>query len=441
MMSTRRDAALLAAGDFFLLTCSLWLALLLRTGTLPGTEYFLTHVRIFVFVFLASLLVFFVAGLYEKQARLVKRVIGVRVLGAQVATTILAAVAFFLLPLPIAPKTILGVYLLVSVITISVWRFFVVPRLNTGNRTKAVLVASGGEADHLWDEIRHPAKYSVEFIERLDPEQGNILSESEKAFASGANLIVVDSKNAAARAHLSDLYSVLLPRVRFVEFSDFYEDVFDRVSLTHIDQSWLIENPPERHAVYDIAKRCFDVIGALLGLIFAVFFIVPAFCAIKATGGRAFIYHSRIGKGGRPFNIIKLRTMLLDDRGDPELRARNRVTRVGKLLRKSRIDELPQLVNILRGDLSFIGPRPELPQLVEVYEREIPYYGVRHMVTPGLSGWAQLYHTDAPRGGADVPRTKTKLSYDLYYLKHRSFGLDLAVALKTIRALLSFSGT
>lgn len=139
--------------------------------------------------------------------------------------------------------------------------------------------------------------------------------------------------------------------------------------------------------------------------------------------------------------ILKLRTMLLDDRGDPELRARNRVTRLGALLRKSRIDELPQLINVLRGDLSFIGPRPELPSLVAEYQREIPYYGVRHMVTPGLSGWAQLYHTDAPRGGADVPRTRIKLSYDLYYLKHRSFGLDLAVALKTIRALLSFSGT
>lgn len=441
MMSTRRDAALLAAGDFFLLACSLWLALLVRTGTIPGTEYFLTHVRIFVFVFLASLLVFFVAGLYEKQARLIKRVIGVRVLGAQVATTILAAVAFFLLPLPIAPKTILGVYLLVSVVTISVWRFFVVPRLKTGSRTKAVLVASGVEADHLWNEIRQHAKYSIEFIERIQPEQEDILSGSEKAFAAGASLMIIDSKDEAVRRQLSVLYSAFHPRARFVEFSDFYEDVFDRVSLTHIDQSWLIENPPERHALYDIAKRCFDVMGALLGLIFAIFLIVPALGAIKVSGGRALIYHARIGKGGKPFNIIKLRTMLLDDHGDPELRARNRVTRVGKFLRKTRIDELPQLVNILRGELSFIGPRPELPQLVEVYEREIPYYGVRHLVTPGLSGWAQLYHTDAPRGGADVPRTKTKLSYDLYYLKHRSFGLDFAVALKTIRALLSFSGT
>ncbi len=132
--------------------------------------------------------------------------------------------------------------------------------------------------------------------------------------------------------------------------------------------------------------------------------------------------------------------MLFNDHGDPELQKKNRITNVGKFLRKSRIDELPQLYNVLKGDLSFIGPRPELPQIAMVYEREIPYYEIRHVITPGLSGWAQIRDYDAPRGAADVERTKRKLSYDLYYLKHRSFGLDIVIALKTIRALVSFSG-
>ena len=96
---------------------------------------------------------------------------------------------------------------------------------------------------------------------------------------------------------------------------------------------------------------------------------------------------------------------------------------------------------MLVADLSFIGPRPEFPKIAEVYEREIPQYRMRHLITPGLSGWAQIHDYDAPRGGADVARTKRKLSFDLYYLKHRSFGLDIAIALKTLRALLSFSGT
>jgi lipopolysaccharide/colanic/teichoic acid biosynthesis glycosyltransferase len=119
----------------------------------------------------------------------------------------------------------------------------------------------------------------------------------------------------------------------------------------------------------------------------------------------------------------------------------NQVTPLGRILRKTRIDELPQLWNVIVGDLSFIGPRPELPKLTEVYEQEIPQYRLRYLATPGLSGWAQIHDYDAPRGGADVVRTRRKLSFDLYYLKHRSFGVDIAIAVKTLRALLSFSGT
>jgi lipopolysaccharide/colanic/teichoic acid biosynthesis glycosyltransferase len=154
-----------------------------------------------------------------------------------------------------------------------------------------------------------------------------------------------------------------------------------------------------------------------------------------------FFLHTRIGRGGHPFIMFKLGSMLFNDHGDPELQKKNRVTAFGRFLRQSRIDELPQLWNVLRGDLSFIGPRPELPTIAAVYERDIPYYHLRHQITPGLSGWAQIHDFDAPRGGADVERTKRKLSFDLYYVKHRSFGLDLAIALKTVRALLSLSGT
>jgi lipopolysaccharide/colanic/teichoic acid biosynthesis glycosyltransferase len=228
----------------------------------------------------------------------------------------------------------------------------------------------------------------------------------------------------------------------FVEFSVFYESLFDRVPAQHIDHAWLLEHLPQRNLPYALAKRTIDVAGALAGLVLAAPFILVAVAAILLGGGGApFIWHERIGRRNRTFHIVKLRTMLFNDHGDPELQRRNRVTPVGRFLRKARIDELPQLWNVLCGDLSFIGPRPELPAIAEVYRTQIPYYEVRHLITPGLSGWAQIYHYDAPRGPADVERTTRKLAYDMYYLKHRSFGLDLAIALKTVRALLSFSGT
>ena len=116
-------------------------------------------------------------------------------------------------------------------------------------------------------------------------------------------------------------------------------------------------------------------------------------------------------------------------------------TKVGIILRKTRLDELPQLLNILRGDLSFIGPRPEIPELASVYASKIPYYNARHLIKPGLSGWAQINNFDVPRGGVDVERTSTKLSYDLFYLKRRSLILDMQIALKTIATILMRTGT
>jgi lipopolysaccharide/colanic/teichoic acid biosynthesis glycosyltransferase len=118
----------------------------------------------------------------------------------------------------------------------------------------------------------------------------------------------------------------------------------------------------------------------------------------------------------------------------------NVVTKIGSFLRKSRIDELPQLWNVFRGDLSLIGPRPELPEIAKVYEKEIPYYNVRHLIHPGLSGWAQIYHENHPHHNADINETKNKLSYDLYYIKNRSLILDVKIAMRTIMTFLSRSG-
>ena len=141
-----------------------------------------------------------------------------------------------------------------------------------------------------------------------------------------------------------------------------------------------------------------------------------------------------MGKNNAVIKIIKFRSMARNADGD------NVITRVGRFIRATRIDELPQLWNVVKGDLSLVGPRPELPDLVKVYEKEIPYYKVRHLVTPGLSGWGQIRDYNVPRGTADVDRTRTKLSYDLYYIKNRSFMLDLIIALKTIKTILSRSG-
>ncbi len=444
MPSARRETFFLLLGDAALLVLSLWLALTLRNLDLPSRPYFLEHLRAFVLVYAISFLIFFIAGLYERQTRLVKRILGIRIFGAQAANTVIAALIFFVLPLSIAPKTILALYLAISVVLISAWRFFVVPYLSLNVRQEAVLVAEGSVADQLYRETDDNPHYYVRFVRRIVPStlaEGQLARELSDAVKEGVELIVLDSRDASVRAQLPTLYAAMLSGAEFVEFSVFYESFFDRVPLDHIDHAWLLEHLPHRNVAYAIAKRTIDMAGAFIGLIIAAPFILIAAVLIRLTSGEAFIRHERIGKGGSCFKILKLRTMLLNDHGDPELQKKNRVTGLGKFLRKTRIDELPQLVNVLAGELSFIGPRPELPSIAAVYEREIPYYDVRHLLTPGLSGWAQIYNYDAPRGAADIERTRTKLSYDIYYLKHRSFGLDMAIALKTVRALLAFSGT
>ncbi len=445
MAFDRRETALLILGDFVILVASLWVALLFRNLAFPAPGYFEKNLVPFVPVFLLSLIIFYIAGLYEKQTRPVRRVMGARIFGAQTATIVIAAILFFVLPLSIAPKTILLLYLIVSVAAESSWRFY---RMNRGikenERTPAILVGTGPAVTEIYDEMNGNNQYRIRFVTHLETTncaKGDIAKAVIIGISAGARIIIIDTNDPAVVHDLPELYDQMVDGVSFLEFASFYEEIFDRVPLQHLSAGQLLESLPTHRTLYDIVKRLFDLLLAALMFVIAIPFVGVAAIFLSFTDGTPFIRHERIGKGGRTFRILKLRSMLFNDHGDPALQKKNRVTALGRILRKTRVDELPQLWNVLVGDLSFIGPRPELPKIAEVYEREIPQYRMRHLIAPGLSGWAQINDADAPRGGADVARTRRKLSFDLYYLKHRSFGLDLAIAFKTFRTLLSFSGT
>ncbi len=445
MAFDRRETILLLIGDFCILVASLWSALLLRNLAVPPLGYFEANLVPFLPMFLISLVVFYIAGLYEKQTRPIQRIMGVRIFGAQAATVAIAAILFFILPLSIAPKTILMLYLAVSVLAVSAWRSYrMTHRMGEGNRVSAVLVGNSPAILELFDEVQGNDRLLVRFISRVgsvDLVEDEVLAGIASASASGASILVADLSDPRVRNGLPKWRSLMSGEVLIKDFAALYEEVFDRVPLEHIDTAQMLETLSKKHVFYDGAKRVFDIVLALVGAIIAIPLVGIAAGLLYLENGAPFLYHERIGKSGRTFRITKLRSMLFDDHGNPELQKKNRVTALGRFLRKTRIDELSQLWNVLKGELSFIGPRPELPKIAEVYEREIPQYWMRHLITPGLSGWAQIRDYDAPRGGADVERTRRKLSFDLYYLKHRSFGLDLTIAMKTLRALLAFSGT
>lgn len=221
-----------------------------------------------------------------------------------------------------------------------------------------------------------------------------------------------------------------------------YEQIFRRIPLSMLDHTWFLEHlTTSPRTLYNMFHRATDIVGAVvLGI--PTLFITPLVALAIYIEDRGVLtsVQTRVGRHGEPLRLIKFRTMTHNDQGIWDSSKKNEVTKVGAFLRKWRIDELPQLWNVLLGSYSLIGPRPEFARAVASYNEAIPYYPARHLITPGLSGWAQIYHEGHPHHGVDIEETKNKLSHDLYYVKNRSFALDLEIALKTIRTLVSRSG-
>ncbi|MDB6025738.1 MAG: Exopolysaccharide biosynthesis polyprenyl glycosylphosphotransferase [Verrucomicrobiales bacterium] len=215
------------------------------------------------------------------------------------------------------------------------------------------------------------------------------------------------------------------------------EEVYQSVPLELISSEWLLNASSLPHMLYiKKIKRAFDIITSLLGLIFLGPFMLLGILAIKLSSpGPVFYYQTRSGRFGKPLKVIKLRTMSVDAEKNGAVWAASkdsRVTFVGGFLRKYRVDEIPQIINVLRGEMSFVGPRPERPEFIETLSQQIPHFGERLMVQPGITGWAQVSY---PYGNT-VDDAKRKLEYDLYYTKHMSLFLDLFILLDTVRIIL-----
>jgi len=232
--------------------------------------------------------------------------------------------------------------------------------------------------------------------------------------------------------------------ISIVPMAILYERLTGRVPVQYVGKDWAIVLPIETASIfspYPFLKRLLDVLVALGGLaLFVPILLVLAPVMWLDSPGPVFFRQERLGRGGRPFMIIKLRSMIPDaeQQTGAVFAAKNdpRVTRVGRFLRRSRLDEVPQLWNVLRGEMSMVGPRPERPEFIDALTQEIPFYRARLAVQPGITGWAQVRHpyADSPEGHL------IKLQYDLYYIRHRSLLLDLQIAIRTIGRVLTFAG-
>lgn len=225
--------------------------------------------------------------------------------------------------------------------------------------------------------------------------------------------------------------------VRCSNFIDHLERNYACVPLDDVDDEWFLRaDIASLHPQYVAFKRMGDVLLSSLGLLLSAPFLLLAALAIKLESrGPVFYRQTRVGLHNRPFGIYKLRTMRTDAEKNGAQWAQkkdSRVTRIGKILRITRLDEIPQFLNILKGDMAFIGPRPERPEFVEQLAEQIPYYRQRHLVKPGLTGWAQI-HADY---GGTVEGVKQKLQFDLYYVKHASLEFDFHICIRTLGAMM-----
>ncbi|CAM3987199.1 Sugar transferase [Novosphingobium lubricantis] len=241
---------------------------------------------------------------------------------------------------------------------------------------------------------------------------------------------------------LKDLLRIKTTGVHVNDFSSFMERETGRVDLDTVNPSWLIfsDGFSSGRALSSVAKRLFDIAASLLLLVFTLPVIVLFALLVKIDSkGPAFFRQTRVGLYGQPFNLIKLRSMRTDaEAGGAQFAQKNdpRVTRIGRIIRKLRIDELPQAWSVLKGEMSFVGPRPERPEFVADLEEQLPYYAERHMVKPGITGWAQINYPY----GASLDDSRHKLEYDLYYAKNYTPFLDLLILLQTLRVVLWHEG-
>jgi exopolysaccharide biosynthesis polyprenyl glycosylphosphotransferase len=446
-IENNKEALILFVGDSLILVASLWVALFLRNFAIPDIETYYIHLAPFSFLFAVWFLIFFISGLYEKHTLLLKGRLPSRILNAQLINSVIAVFFFYFVPIfSITPKINLFLDLVVTFLLMVFWRLFLFPRLGFSKRQNALLVGSGEEMKELYEEINNNSRYRLKFISYVDLDKLDGIDFKDEVldlvYGEEVSTIVIDLRNQKIASVLPHFYNLIFSKVHFVDTYRVYEDIFNRVPLALVNYNWFLENISSSSKItYDFLKRAMDIIvsGILWLCSLAVYpFII---LAIKMQdGGPVFIVQERVGKGNLPIYIRKFRTMNGVDLGSDVLKSKLKVTRVGSFLRKTRLDEIPQLWNVLRGDISLIGPRPEIPLLVQQYAEAIPYYNIRHLIKPGLSGWAQIYHENHPHHGTDISATRDKLSYDLYYVKNRSFILDIKIALKTIKTVFSRSG-
>jgi lipopolysaccharide/colanic/teichoic acid biosynthesis glycosyltransferase len=437
--------------DISIAFLALYGALGLRFLDLPYEDRIITHLYLFVPLVLIQILVYYSFDFYDFSPFRSKFGQFSKVINIHLFIAFVGLGYFYLFAnyVGITPKTVLALYTIVHIFLAVGWRVLLAPNLFTPSaRARTLLIAEGGEYDELKSVVNSHAYFPFYFVDHLIVQAKDLESHESTLNKLRVSLeqnnidqVVIDIRDDRVTQLLPYLYTLASQRkIHVFDASMVYQDVLRKMSMRWVGHFWFFESVHMNVQAYEAAKRVIDIALALPWIIFWGILHPFVYIAIKLNSkGDVFIAQERFGLGGKIITLYKYRTMTFSDKGKwlKDKDNTNKVTSVGYWLRKSRIDELPQLLAILKGDISFIGPRPDILALGGNLSAEIPFYMMRYTVRPGLSGWAQVNQALPPQS---IEETKIRLQYDLYYVQNRSLLLDFVIMVKTFKVLVLRSG-
>lgn len=435
---------ILLLGDLICFEFALWLGLSARHWRLVSQSDFMRHLPLLSILFLIWIIVNYINNLYEIDQNPKNISFYRQIWEAAGIAFIVGIVYFYFAPIDnISPKTILLLNVVLGYGLVTIWRWLSFTSLLPNvPRKKILFVGKTKESQELNQILKN--KYTNTY-ESKGIEQ-NIERLNEKIKENKIDVVVIAPHLKEKKEEKQKLFQLLFNNIEIKGLTSFYEKITGRVPPISFTESWFLEHLGERDKkiFYKIRRGIDLVVGCILGLITLILTPLIVLAIKLETKGPALIKQQRIGKDEDEFTMYKFRSMYaLSEDGLAETDGvkfakedDSRITKVGKFLRQTRLDELPQTWNLLKGDLTLIGPRPERPEIVAQLKEEMSYYSLRHIVRPGLTSWALLHqnYTDT------LEETLQKLQYDLFYIKNQSLLLDLSIGLKTINVLIKMMG-
>jgi len=440
-MLTQLKKLILFIGDLIFLGLALALTLLIRYSTSEFWERLEAHWPHFLAVFTIWLLLFYINDLYNLNYKTASRKFFRLTVNSATLASLLSILYFYLnVQSNITPKTNLAIFIAIFIILFFIWRglFQAIIRSVIPQNNLAIIGFNQHTQELVQELENNPGSgYSTALIFK-NPHEMDSLIESIRE--KNIKTIVVTDNFGRSEKIRETLFDCLAYQINFFNYPDFYELITGKIPVEAIGPAWFLDNLREGQKNYfNFVKAWFDFLLSLIILIISLPFW-PLIALIIKLGSRGpiFFRQERFGKNEKIFKIIKFRTMRTQDNDlSPTKEKDTRITSFGRFLRTTRLDEIPQVINILRGDMSFIGPRPERPEIITNLEQQIPFYKTRLLIKPGLTGWDQIsgqYHSSS------ITDSLEKLQYDLYYLKHRCIYLDISIALRTLATMMSRGG-